>query len=340
MKECMQADKQELHYNFVFFFAADDYWQAILGKELYECPNVHVYRGAFEGSGLLQKLFKVHWSYRLNSKVELPLKSVWFSKMLRHKFPQDLPLCIVYMGGNSIRYDGGFCNYVRRKLPDARQVILHNDIIAKKCHYDYSLIRNKVDLATTYDLGEAEKYGIHYFQETTYSKLVQEPEEVRFEQDVYFLGAAKDRLQTIYAVYRTLSGAGLKCKFQIAGVAPEQQIEGEGLEYITGISYAESLEHVIRSKCVLELTQGESCDITTRALEAIAYRRRLLTNCAMCDPKIFHDGQLQIFSDPTQIDAEFIRQPMTPTQYAPLLDMNPLRRLYDIQEQLEKQKNE
>ena len=343
MKECTPEDRYKdsegLHYNFVFFFAGDDYWKAILGKELYESPNVHVYKGAFEGSKLLKKLFKMHWSYRINSKFELPLKSIWFHKMLKQTFPKDLPLCFVYMGGNGIRYDGGFCRYVRKTLPNARQVILHNDLISKKCNYDYSIIRNKVDLATTYDLNEAKEYGIHYFQETTYSRLIEAPEDVSFAQDVYFLGAAKDRLPMIYSVYQKLTRAGVKCKFQIAGVAPEKQIPGEGLEYITGISYEESLRHVIQSKCVLELIQGGSCDITTRALEAIAYRRRLLTNCTMCNQDFFHDGQLQIMTDPEKIDISFFKKDMSPTEYTPKLDMNPLRRLYDIQEQLEKQDN-
>lgn len=343
MKECTPEDRYKdsegLHYNFVFFFAGDDYWKAILGKELYESPNVHVYKGAFEGSKILKKLFKLHWSYRINSKFELPLKSIWFPRMLKQKFPKDLPLCFVYMGGNSIRYDGGFCEYVRKKKTSAKQVILHNDIIAKKCHYDYSIIRNKVDLATTYDQIEAEKYGIYYFRETTYSKLVEEPKEIEFKQDVYFLGAAKDRLPMIYAVYQKLSASGLKCKFQIAGVAPENRISGEGLEYISGISYEESLRHVINSKCVLELIQGDSCDITTRALEAIAYRRRLLTNCTICNSEFFNDGQLQVFNDPKEIDVSFFNKEMTSTQYIPRLDTNPLRRLYEIQEQLEKQDN-
>ena len=344
MKECTQTDNrtnvQKLKYNFVFLFAGDDYWQAILGKELYDCENVHVYQGAFEGSQFLKKLFKLHWAYRINAKVNLPLKSLWFSRMYRQKFDNDLPLCFVFMGGNSIRFDGGFSDYVRKKDPRNKVVVIHNDLIAKKCLYDYSLVRNKVDLAVTYDKQEAQKYGIHYFQETTYSKLVEEPEHVEFEQDVYFLGAAKDRLPKILAVYRKLCDAGVKCKFQIAGVSKENQVPGEGLEYISGIPYKESLNHIIHSKCVLELIQSGSCDITTRALEAIAYRRRLLTDCPICDSEYFHDGQLQVFSDPEMIDVAFIKRPMTAEQYAPLFDLNPLRRLYDIQEQLERQSNE
>ena len=342
MKECTQtakpaADASGLHYNFVFFFAHDDFWKAILGEEIYECENVRVYEGAFEGSELLKKLFHYHWAYSVNRRVCLPLKSIWFRKMYRQDFKNDLPLCFVYMGSNSIRYDGGFCDYVRRASKENRQVVLCQDLIGKKTNYDYSLIRDKMDLCITYDKEEAKRYGIQYFQETTFSKLIPEPAQAEFEQDVYFLGAAKDRLPKILSVHRVLTEAGLKCKFLIAGVPKEQQVEGEGIVYTTGIPYKENLENVVRSKCVLELIQGDSVDITTRALEAIAYRRRLITDCQICDPAYFNEGQLLIISDPETIDPAFVRAELDPEAYPPRLDLDPLKRLYFIQEQLEKQ---
>lgn len=344
MKECMPEGKRlnedDLHYNFVFFFAGEDYWKSILGKELYDCPNVHVYQGTFEGSRFLKKLFKLHWAYRINCKLNLPFKTIWFHRMYRQSFPKKLPLCFVYMGANCIRFDGGFCKYVRKQDPKNRQVILHNDLISKKISYDYDSVRSKVDIVTTYDKNEAEKYGICYFQETTYSKLIPEPESTTYDCDAYFLGAAKDRLSKILDTCRVLTNAGLKCKFLIAGVAPEQQVQMEGVTYIRGISYEENLLNVIRCRCVVELIQEDSCDITTRALEAIAYRRRLLTDCQICDPDFFNPGQLQVFTTPESIRTEFVEKPFSPKEFEPKLDMNPLRRLFFIQEQLEAQNRE
>lgn len=337
MKECTQTDKAlpALHYNFVFFFVDSDFWKAIIGKELYHSPNTRVYATAFDGPKWLQKLFHFHWAYRVNRKIDLPLKRLWFRRMYRQDFDNDLPLCFVYLGGNCIRYDRGWTDYVRKKDPRNRQVIMHQDLIAKKIHYDYSIVRDKVDLAVTYEISEAKKYGIHYFREDVYSKLIEEPAQVEYEQDVYFLGAAKDRLPKILAVYRRLHDAGLRCRFIIAGVRPEDRVSGEGIEYTTGISYTENLQNVIRSKCVLELIQKGSSDITTRVLEATAYRRRLLTDCKLCMPENFNKGQLQVFEEPEDIDIDFFRQPFTPEDYDIKLDMNPMRRLYDIQAQLE-----
>lgn len=327
--------RPELHYNFVFFFVENEFWKAIIGKDLYRGSHSRVYETAFDGPGWLQKLFHYHWAYNINRRIDLPLKRLWFRRMYKQDFDNDLPLCFVYLGGNRIRYDRGWTDYVRKRDPRNRQVMMHQDLIAKKCHYDYSIIRNKVDLAVTYEVTEAEKYGINYFREDVYSKLIEEPAQVEFESDVYFLGAAKDRLPKILAVYRRLHDAGLKCKFLIAGVRKEDRVSGEGLEYIDWLNYTENLQNLIRSKCVLELIQKGASDITTRVLEATAYRRRLLTDCKLCMPENFNEGQLQVFDDPADIDLDFFRQPFAPEQYKIIPDMDPMRRLYYFQAQLE-----
>ena len=338
MKECTQTGKTspELHYNFVFFFAQYEFFKVLIGKELYHSSHSRVYETAFDGPKWLQRLFHYHWAYRINRKINLPLKRLWFRRMYRQDFDNDLPLCFVYLGANGIRYDGGWTEYVRKRDPRNRQVIIHLDLIDRKICYDYSIVRNKVDLAVTYESSEAEKYGIHYFRGDVYSKLVEEPEHPVYQQDIYFLGSAKDRLPKILAVYRKLHDAGLRCKFMIAGVAPEDQVPGDGIEYTNGISYTENLQNVICSRCLLYLAQKGSSGITVRALEAIAYRRRLLTDCTRCDPDHFNEGQLQIIDEPEDIDLEFFRRPFQPEQYEIKLDLNPMRRLYDIQDQLER----
>lgn len=332
------ANNEPLKYNFVFYFAGEDYWEAVLGRELYNHPQVHIYKQAFNGSKLLQKIFHYHWAYSLNCKFNMPFKRIWFRKMYEQGFDNDLPLCFVYMGGNSIRFDGGFCDYVRKRDPRNMQVILHQDLISKKCNYDYSIIRNKVDLAITYDLDEAEKYNILYFHENMYSKMIPEPnpEDVVFENDVYFLGAPKDRYNKIMEVYEKLNAFGIKCKFMLAGVPEEKQVIKDGIEYIRGISYVENLQNVIKSKCILEIIQNGSADITMRALEAIAYRRKLLTDCKLVNEDYYHRKQLQVFDDADSIDVNFLKETFEPDKFIPRIDLDPMRRLYFIQEKLEK----
>lgn len=324
-----------LLYNFIVFFVSDDYiriGQTPGGR------NTRHFRACNEAldtkSKLINKLFHWHWSYRLNSRFRVPFKRLWFRAMYKHDFEDDLPLCFVYMGANKIRYDSGWCEYVRRRDPRNRQVICHSDLISKTVKYDYSTVLDKVDLAVTYDAAEAKRHGILSYQHPTYSKLIPLPDDSSVDQDVYFLGYAKDRLDEIMKTYDALRNGGATCKFILVGVPLKNQVEGEGLIYCDGISYQENLDNVVRSKCILEITQHGASGATMRTCEAIAYHRRLLTNRTNVDETIFAEGQLISFSIPEKIDVKAVTAPFDQDDYPEQCDMNPLEKYKFIQDEL------
>lgn len=297
----------EFKYNFVFMYAHEEWWDYLFGPEIRKHPQVRINKYGFSANGFIQKLFRLHHSYSLNSKFNLPFKSIWFRKIYNQGFEKDLPLCFVYMGGNKIRFDGGFTEYVRKKSPLNRQVVYHADLISKKCDYDYSVIRNKVDLAITYDRDEAQKYGINHFCDVAFSKQVTQPQNPQYTQDVYFLGAAKERLPFLLELCKYLTDAGVRCKFLIAGVSPDNQVPQKGVEYTSGISYRENLKNVIESRCVLEVCQQGSSAMTLRTREALAYGRRLLTNRDVSAEPFFKEGQVLQFTDPQDIDTDMVK---------------------------------
>lgn len=327
---------KRLKYNFVFMFARDSWWDVIFGEDLHNCPNVHIYKNAFNGNKLQDFLFRAHWSYSINSKINLPFKKFWFKKMYTQKFEQDLPLCFVYMGGNNLRFDGGFTDYVRRQSHLNKQVVYHADLISKKCQYDYNIVRNKVDMAITYDKSEAERYKINFFEELSFSKPVPDLNPPVFEYDVYFLGAVKNRYKEIMEVYDFLSKNNVKCKFVLAGVPTECQVVRDGIEYTKGISYKENLENIIKGRCVLELVQKGSSGITLRTREAVAYGRKLLTNKENPTVSFFSTGQLHNFSDIKEIDVAALREDYHPSEFTAKADVSPMQWLYYIQDELDK----
>ena len=309
MKECTQTGNWTPKYNFVFLFARYEYYRSIFGDAFYNKSYARVYRLAFSGNGFLQKLFRIHWSYSLNRKFTVPLKSVWFRRIYRQNFNEDRPLCFVYIGGNSIRYDGGLTKYIQKKDKTARQILLHMDLISKKCKYDYSIIRNKVDAAVTYDREEAEKYGINWYPGRFYNRTLPLTEPAEFETDVYFLGNAKDRLDQILAVYHQLRAQQLRCRFLLTGVPQERQENLEGIQYINGISYEENLKHVQACKCILEIGQHGSNAATLRLSEAVTYHRLLLSNCIdikKCDYYI--PETMSLFRSPEEMDLEALKK--------------------------------
>ena len=334
-----ESREQKYKYNFVFMYAHEEWWEHLFGPEFRTHPQVRIYKHGFSSNNFVQRLFRLHHSYSVNSKINLPFKRLWFRKMYKQNFEANLPLCFVYMGGNKIRFDGGFTNYVRKKAPDNRQVVYHADLISKKCNYDYNIIKNKVDLAITYDRDEAEKYGINHFCEVSFSKQILPPEKVVFEQDVYFLGAAKERHACLVNVCKHLTDAGIKCRFLLAGVNPQERVKQEGIEYIDSISYRENLQNIIVSKCILEVCQTESSAMTLRTREALAYGRRLLTNRRSIEQDFFKDGQAVIFDNPEDIDTDLLKTDYDYKFFENNTDTNPLVWLDYIQNALDKTDN-
>lgn len=277
MKECTPEDRQ-FRYNYFVIGADDDYIQTMYG-ELDELPNVHFHPyGLGSRNPILRAMFKLHWSAKVNAKIRLPLKRLWFSRMCRYDFKNENPVCYIFLGGQYIVANTELREYINKLNPENRIVIKYEDLIAKKHYTDFELVRNSADLLVTYDPEEARRYGIGLYARQMYSRLqeVTEPQEFRF--DIYFLGNAKDRLPLLMAVYHKLMEDGIRCRFLLAGVPEEKREVLPGITYITGISYAENLKNIQDSKCILEICQNGSDACTMRYSEAVTYHRLLLTN--------------------------------------------------------------
>lgn len=324
--------ESDLKYNFVFFFVGSDYWKALIGKDN---DHKHVYEWTLNDNCLINIINHIFWSNSINTKHEVKLKKLFFKKMYKQNFKSDLPLCFVYLGGNSIRFDSGWCDYVRKRDRRNRQVIFHGDLISKKIHFDYDLIRKKVDLCATYDPDEAKEYGIAYINELNYELPIERRKINKHEYDVYFVANIKDRYDTIMGIYYYLVNNGVKCKFVLVGVPKEKQVELNGIEYSDGITYKENLENVIKSKCILDIIQGNSSGATLRTKEALAYGRRLITNCKNIENKWFNKGQLLSFNKACDINVEDIKADMSLDGYKTIVNMDTDSFLYAIQDALE-----
>ena len=296
-------------YNYVFCNINEDYL-APMFNELLNIPFVKVFKFAFKGNKLVQKLFFLHWSAKLNRKINLPFKSIWYKKMCQHKFLEDKPVCFVFLEGKYLSQDEGLVKYIKKLNPENRCVVLYTDLISKR-KIDIEKIKKLADLVVSYDKQEAEMFDIKYQDMDYYTPLIPVTTPDEFENDVYFLGFAKDRLDDIHKVYDHLSTQGLKCKFIICGTKEEDRIKSEGLIYSSPISYLENLENVNKSRCVLELIQGSSVAPTLRLREAKTYKRKLITNNTNPEYKnSLTEGNLLVFEGVEKITKEFVSSPI------------------------------
>ncbi len=333
MKECMPADKP-IKYNYIIFNVKEDYLKPFFFP-LRQNDHVQVYEHAFDGKGLIQKLFFLHWSAKLNQKFRLPLKSLWFRKMCKKTFPTERPCCYLFIGNKYLGQEKKLYRYIKKLDSRNKAGFYFLDLVSKK-NLDLASYKTCSDFILTYDRSEAEQYQIRCFDELIYGAIsdVTEPED--FAWDVYFLGFAKDRLTRIHDVYHVLTKAGLRCKFIICGTKPEDRISGEGLSYQDPISYAENIENVKKSRCILELMQGGSDAPTLRTQEAITYKRKLLTDhLSAASQSYFNAGFMKTFSEAEQIDTAFAGSPIDYAAFDDRYDLSPNKLIAYLENLLE-----
>ncbi|MGB4659589.1 MAG: hypothetical protein WBI07_10435, partial [Mobilitalea sp.] len=124
----------------------------------------------------------------------------------------------------------------------------------------------------------------------------------------YFIGSAKDRLELIFDVFHRLKKEGIVCDFYLSGVPSSKKIKDDGLHYIHKMSYIENLKHVVRTKCILEIVQGNAKSSTLRTWEAIMYEKKLLTNNSTIVNDFYYDENYISLLNGNSINVDFMKQ--------------------------------
>lgn len=141
---------------------------------------------------------------------------------------------------------------------------------------DIELLRNDGFKLHTFDHSDSEKYNMKHHN-TFYNMNVNKNQDVILKNDFYFLGAIKNRKNEIDNARCLLNG--YKCLFCI----PKNSEEF--------ISYKENLINVEESRCLVEIVQGNQYDITLRPLEALAFKKKLITNNKHIKDYEFYDRE-------------------------------------------------
>ncbi len=154
----------------------------------------------------------------------------------------------------------------------------------------------------TFDKNDASEYDMIYHN--TFYNMSMTSDSSTILYDFYFLGAAKNRKDEIRNLKEILSN--YRCSF-IIPTSPN--------EFIT---YKENLLNIQQTKCIVEIMQDNQYDITLRPLEALAFKKKLLTNNPHIKSYSFYDSQ-NIFilgeDNPTRLN-EFINSPYNEIEYS------------------------
>lgn len=262
---------------------------------------------------LLRLLFKIHITPRINRKIKLPLKKGWVNLVLKDiKFKHDEKICFVLFN-IWIKYDElDVIGYIRRNYPKAKIVWNLRDIVKSLLSLEtrgplnIPDIMRRIDGAFSYDQGDCSRYGFHYYP-LVFSQYKGKVEKMPYS-DVFFVGMAKDRLNTILKVYECCKSKGLRCDFIIVGVKEKDQKYTDDIIYNKKISYYENIQHIIHTKCIIDVIQGGSVGYTQRISEAICLRKKILSNNPYIEEAPFYEKEyISYFESPTKIDMDFLK---------------------------------
>ena len=83
----------------------------------------------------------------------------------------------------------------------------------------------------------------------------------------------------------------MKCDFNIMGL-PKGEKRISGINYPDILfSYTENIQHILKTKCILEIMQDNADGFTPRLWESIIYDRHLLSNNKNIASSIFYNAE-------------------------------------------------
>lgn len=257
---------------------------------------------------LLEKIFRIHFGFKLNSECNIPLKHVWDRRCVLNQLlideKQDYYLIFV---NDVIRK---FSDKYLKKLNSMKNVhtyvLLLDSYAYIQSYFRRCLDKVRPEHVYSFQNSDCVKHGYRYVN-TLYSKVDENTLTYGTKADIYFVGAEKDRMVDIYNLYKMFSSFGYKCNF-IVIIKPSKlskyKIKYSGINFKTKrVNYLDILTDIKSSKCILELCQSGQDGLTMRFYEAIFYNKYLITNNASAqEHKLFNNNYMYVFDTMEDIE--------------------------------------
>lgn len=275
-----------------------------------EFKNVKVinYKYLCNLNKILNFFAKIHFSYKVNSVINLPFKSLWFKKIINEineKKEEDI-IIIIYdrsLFANNIK----FIKYLRKNFSRCKLVYMFTNIVKISGASDndfVSKLNEMYDLVYAFDPADAKKYNF------CYSPLIYSYNKVNVESknQIFYVGRAKDRYQMLINVYERIKELNINSKFYISDVSTEKQKYKNEIEYNKYISYNECLKNIQESTCLLDIIQGDSEGFTIKTCEAIYYDKLLITTNKNVKNAPFYDERyILVIDSANDINEDFFK---------------------------------
>lgn len=195
--------------------------------------------------------------------------------------------------------------YIKNKRPEIRVIVWYWNPVIKNAKLN-SFISQECEV-WTFDEDDARIHNLYYNTQYYFRDSILEEKEKN--NDVLFVGTDKGRLSSLLKIKSELDVLNIKSNFHI--VSTSKKIESD-YAYNKKISYASILNKISESKALLDIVSEKQTGLTLRPLEALYFKRKLITSDKSIIKRDFYSPQnvFVIGHDDMSSLSDFINSPL------------------------------
>ena len=257
------------------------------------------------GNRILNILHHIHFSFVINSKIQLPFQNLWkkYYSLENVGLSPSEQACIIFTDISACRTDTEYLRFLHDKDNITMVMVLVNVMSSK-----LNLISNRLtyfDQIYSFDRIDCEKYGFDYYP-SLYS-ITKLTDDASVSSDAFFVGVSKgNRHELLKELYKVIRLNGGKPVFYVNGFNNKKDRQ-KGINYNRWLNYNDVLKHVVSTNCVIEIMGPGQSGLTLRSMEAIVFNKKLLSNNeSIKSLRFYESGYIKYFEDIDDIDVEFI----------------------------------
>ena len=177
-----------------------------------------------------------------------------------------------------ILFDTGNAPYIvamiRRRYPKKRIVVWYWNPVSGSVPYEkYNSERIEF---WSFDPADCKKYGFKYNTQFYIRQNFSESITCDVVRDAFYVGVDKNRGFILHGLKKEFEGRNISYYFNLVKCKNSKGIPG--IEYKNPITYQETVKYIMSSKSVIDLVSEDQTGLTLRPLEALCFKKKLITN--------------------------------------------------------------
>lgn len=228
----------------------------------------------------------------INRLLHLP-KRIWFNipedEIKKYKY-------IILFGGN---YCSDMIKLIRKVNPNCNLVIWLWDTVSK----NMAKIIKECDKLNcpvySFDKDDCKKYNLNYCNQVCIK--LDKTESAINNSDVFFCGRDKSRIVTLKLLNKYFAKIGKTRDFMVLPDKHKIKIyKPEDKEMLINrwIDYDEVVEHILATKCIIDIPKATQFGLTWRPLEALFYGKKLITtNSDIKNYDFYNENNIFVLTD-------------------------------------------